>query len=897
MWELSSLPSYREFSVRRILTYALTALFAAFLWTILFAPTSHAADATWKGTVIQYNGNDYSGPASAKTITDLGLADGTTAYTYVEPAAVSAGTAATPDRKIHIIYFEPTIDSSVATSAKYKTYIYQGPSSFTGPSSPIDIAVTQQTTAAANPGTSSCDIGSGIDWLICGPTKWLAKGMDSIFAILTGFLAVRPVGTGQETALFRAWTYMRSFANVAFVIAFLVIIYSQLTNAGITNYSIKKLLPRLIVAALLVNLSYYICAVAVDISNVLGYSIQDVFIQLRNSLVGTEGNSWNLINFESVTGFILSGGTAITAGAIGLITTVSFYGLSGSVFLLLPALVTGLVAVLTALIVMAARQAIVTILIIIAPLAFVAYLLPNTDKWFDKWRSTFMTMLVLFPAFSVVFGGSQLAAAAIIQNADSINLVILALVVQVTPLLITPLLIKLSGSLLGKVAGMVNNPNKGIIDRTRNWSKDRADNIKATRMANKDPSRKRDFMLRNGQKLDRKRREREGYRKDNEAIAENLFNDTEAGQKLYNAQHATETDKKTIEERLSRDLSVKIQVTPELLNKEMTMRVMADDSSLQKAKLDKIHEEMRAGVRPGAVRNSNGEWVGGALQELTNKSETVTRDLALTSIANQAAKRVQNNNLSDALLKNTGTVNGKSLQDYAGGVDAEGAKAAVAFAVNQRHKAEVDLVNDRTQIITQFELNGQERQALAEGGVVLGKIKDKQGNVKYEYTFDGSDEYMQSAAIDRQLDTGSMENILDIIRGSGASLKVHKKDISDAIPKKGLPNKASFLAGVFIDKVLRGEIKDEASMFDGIVNTYIMGGKFKAEQLAQNDAFAIDMMFDAINSVPASQRTPQMVANFAELKKTIDTILTEPELSKSTTLGSRRAFDKLKTAL
>src|SRR5690606_39097781 len=133
-------------------------------------------------------------------------------------------------------------------------------------------------------------------------------------------------------------------------------------------------------------------------------------------------------------------------------------------------------AVLVALLVMAARQAIITILVVIAPLAFVAYLLPNTEKWFDKWRGLFMTMLILFPAFSVVFGGSQLAAMIIIQNADSLNLIILGMLVQVAPLFITPMLVKMGGSLLAKIAGIVNNPNKGLIDRTRNFAKDRSEN-------------------------------------------------------------------------------------------------------------------------------------------------------------------------------------------------------------------------------------------------------------------------------------------------------------------------------------------------------------------------------------------------------------------------------------
>ena len=136
---------------------------------------------------------------------------------------------------------------------------------------------------------------------------------------------------------------------------------------------------------------------------------------------------------------------------------------------------------------MAARQALIVILIIISPLAFVCYLLPGTEKWFKKWRDLFLTMLVFFPAFAVIFGGAQLAGIIIIQNATGANggiMQILGMVVQVIPLALTPIILKLSGGVLGKFAGFVNDKNKGLYDRSKNWSKDRRETIKNKKLAN-----------------------------------------------------------------------------------------------------------------------------------------------------------------------------------------------------------------------------------------------------------------------------------------------------------------------------------------------------------------------------------------------------------------------------
>jgi len=854
--------------MRRIFTYALAAIAAAFLWALVVIPNTYAADATWNSTSsISYGSNTYSGPASATTVQELGLPENTEAYTFVDPAPTGTGTStANTSQKIHVIYFTSSADANTATSAKYETYTYQGPDSFTNPSSPTNISTDQQS-AASSKGTTSCVVEGGLGWIICPVTNLLANGMDTVFGIISGFLTVRPVGTGQETALFRAWTYMRSFANVAFVMAFLVIIYSQLTNFGISNYGIKKLLPRIIIAAILVNISYYICAMAVDVSNILGYGIQEAFISMRNGLVGAEGNSWDLISWKSITGFILSGGTAAAVGTIGLATTLSTYGILGSIFLLIPTLLVGILAVLTALLIMAARQAIITILIIIAPLAFVAYLLPNTEKWFEKWRSTLMTLLILFPAFSVVYGGSQLAAAAIIQNADSINIVILGMLVQVAPLFVTPLLINLSGSLLGKIASVVNSPNKAIVDRTRKFSDERAGNVAAKRLARNlkpiDTSTKLGKIrrytpgMRLAQTLDHNRRARETQKKIHEGMADNRFSDSADNQRFHQEAYNVETDKKMIEQRLERGLNTKIRVTPELLNKEMKMRVVTDEASVAKARLDKIHEDLRGG-----------KDTSGALSALVNRSETATRDLALTAIANQTAKRVQQSNLSSALLKNNERIDGQLLRDYAGGIDENGADSALAFAVKEQRESMVKSTAERAQLMNHFKLSGGQYQRLAtKQGAVVGV--DSTGN---RYTFNLDDDYSIEAAIQNQLSTGSFDEKFEIITksGIGGTLENFRSSISKAIPANGIPNSASSLGGKFIDDVIRGLVTGRDYVIESTAE-FIADGKVKDEVLANNDPGSIKLFLEAAQKGEQLVK-PEKRANFRNnVKKLLET--------------------------
>ncbi len=475
--ELARFPSRGRFSVRSIFIYALAAFTTVLLWVLFSSTPVGAADANWNGAGIEHDGRSYYLAGTTTDSDSLGLPAGSKYYTSLDDTSTSAG--ATTPRKAHVIYLAPGADPPGDGTATYLTYDYDSTTKeFSNPSATAAITTD---TASFNAQVTTCAIES-VGWFVCPAMNFLAWGMDTVFGWIAEFMKVQPLQVNNtQGALYNAWNIMRSIANVAFIIVFLIIIYSQLTSLGVGNYGIKRMLPRLIIAAVLINVSYIICAIAVDVSNILGYSIHQALTDLRNTLMATGSTdpaaNAELLSFESVTGFVLSGGTAALAGVVGVGSAIIATGGTAlaAVFILLPALVGLLLTVLLVLLILAARQALIVILVIIAPLALVAYLLPNTEKWFEKWRETFMTMLIFFPAFSVVFGGSQLAGGVIIQNASSLNMIILGLIVQVAPLVITPLLLKFSGSVLGGVAKLINDPNKGLVDRTRNWSKSHAD--------------------------------------------------------------------------------------------------------------------------------------------------------------------------------------------------------------------------------------------------------------------------------------------------------------------------------------------------------------------------------------------------------------------------------------
>jgi len=293
---------------------------------------------------------------------------------------------------------------------------------------------------------STCAI-DGIGWLVCPVVNFLAGMADGAFQFIADNLLRTDVNIlEQGGATYGAWAVMRNLANVAFVIVFLIIIFSQMTGSGVSNYGVKKMLPRLIIAAILVNVSFLICQLAVDISNILGYSIGDALTGVGNSIIDNSQSGDGVSPFASGTTFT-DIGVAILAGGFAV---VALYALLSS---FIPIILAAIVALVMILFILLARQALIVILIVLAPLAFVAFLLPNTQKLFTQWRKMFTALLLLFPIIALVFGLSKLASGIVTTTfsgdlgdteANSWYVQIIGAAILILPLFVVPTLLKKS---------------------------------------------------------------------------------------------------------------------------------------------------------------------------------------------------------------------------------------------------------------------------------------------------------------------------------------------------------------------------------------------------------------------------------------------------------------------
>ncbi len=335
------------------------------------------------------------------------------------------------------------------------------------------------TTETTTEEKSTCyDNSGGLGWLICPTTGLLANIIDNLYSGIESYLKISPLSTDNTSPIYLVWQYARDITNVVFIIFLLIIVWSQLTGVGISNYGIKKTLPRIIIAAILVNLSYLICTLAVDTSNIIGVSIKNFLTGIAETAAGSAEVTTS-INFGDVFAGLVAGGT-IAGIAIGLSG-----GLTHLLWMFVGTALAGTISIFVGFLTVAMRQAVVAILVMISPLAFVCYLLPNTEKWFDKWKSTLTSMLIFYPMFAGLFGACQLAGWAITASAgDNAFFVILGLAVRVVPLFMAAKLLKMSGTVLGSISGMLSKWTDPATRAARKWTGEHAEMHKQRYIAN-----------------------------------------------------------------------------------------------------------------------------------------------------------------------------------------------------------------------------------------------------------------------------------------------------------------------------------------------------------------------------------------------------------------------------
>lgn len=218
-------------------------------------------------------------------------------------------------------------------------------------------------------------------------------------------------------------------------------------------YTIRKIAPRLLVAAIGVNLSIYFCVAAIDITNVVGHALANLIVQ---PFADAQGLDFKIdTGGASLAGFLLIGaamtGIVLTALALSGGATAAIF------FTLLPIML----IVLAILIVVVIRQALLVLLTIFSPIAIVCLVLPGTEKYFKQWWDLFLKTLLVYPIIASLFAISNVMAIIAFGSSSSSDLsngasaaqIIGGLVLSFLPLVMIPFAFKFAGGAIGAAMG------------------------------------------------------------------------------------------------------------------------------------------------------------------------------------------------------------------------------------------------------------------------------------------------------------------------------------------------------------------------------------------------------------------------------------------------------------
>lgn len=250
-------------------------------------------------------------------------------------------------------------------------------------------------------GGNSCAIET-VGWVICPTMRSISRLADKGFTYINkSSLDINYKLFGEDGKTFNAWLAMRNIANGLFVVVFLIIIYSYLVGKSGGTYNIKRLLPRLLIAVIAVNASYYLGVIIIDISNILGDAIW-------NFMKSIYGNGSPVMPLGASANPLMEGNlTKMTAAAMGN---------TAMVWVLLPpiAAVSISVALISAaaVILIIMREALVAALMLAAPVLIVLYLLPNTERISAQGFRLFFQLLILYPIIALLLGAGQIVSMA-----------------------------------------------------------------------------------------------------------------------------------------------------------------------------------------------------------------------------------------------------------------------------------------------------------------------------------------------------------------------------------------------------------------------------------------------------------------------------------------------------
>jgi len=181
-------------------------------------------------------------------------------------------------------------------------------------------------------------------------------------------------------AVVLGWVIVRDICNMFFVVVLMVIAFATILDRP--EYSYKKLLPKLILMAVLINFSKTICGLLIDVSQVVMLTFVNAFKDIGAA------NITNMLGIQDI--LTLSKSTNIVTAW----TVVGAYVL-GLIYLLV-----AIVVLVTMMMMLVMRLVMIWIYVVLSPAAYLLAATPGGQNYSKQWWDEFIKNLIVGPVLA-----------------------------------------------------------------------------------------------------------------------------------------------------------------------------------------------------------------------------------------------------------------------------------------------------------------------------------------------------------------------------------------------------------------------------------------------------------------------------------------------------------------
>jgi hypothetical protein len=335
---------------------------------------------------------------------------------------------------------------------------------------------TAPTTDTTDTTSESCESEGGeFSFFLCPALRGANEGIETLDGRIREMLEVNPEylldeADGSSGGVRAAWSRIRNVAYIILIpVMLLMVIGTALQFSFVDAYTVKRALPRMLVAVIFMAISFDFARIMIEATNEIGRGVGGLISQP----FGGASNLELTDIFEPGVGedaFLASSGF-VAGVAIATIGIVSL-GIIGSYLL---------VSVLTLIIVffiLTLRELLLVFLVIMSPLAIISWIFPGNDKLWKLWWNTFSKLLLLYPLIiSILMVGRGFASIVNSTTGASDSGSWITTLVKITayigPFFFIPKAFQYAGGAFANLAGMVNDRGKGLFDRQRKYRADK----------------------------------------------------------------------------------------------------------------------------------------------------------------------------------------------------------------------------------------------------------------------------------------------------------------------------------------------------------------------------------------------------------------------------------------